>query len=58
MKACGAAVRESPEGITGCVIRLKRFIRIHRSSRVQNLKCRPGLSCYTVKLFCAFTQTI
>ncbi len=39
MKAYGAAVRESPEGITSSVIRLNMFIRIHRSSRVWKLMC-------------------
>ncbi len=56
MKAYGAAVRESPEGITSCVIRLNMFIRIHRSSRVRNLMCRPGLLFYTVKEFGVFSQ--
>ncbi len=56
MKAYGAAVRESPEGITSCVIRLKMFISIHRSSKVRNLMCRPGFLLYTVKLFCVFSQ--
>lgn len=56
MKAYGAAVRESPQGRTSCVIRLKMFIRIHGSSRVRNLTSRPGLLFYTVKVVCVFSQ--